>query len=80
MQVSSFNKEFGNNIRKLRKSAGLTQEQTAAKLQLRGHDISRGVYSLIECGIRNVHIEELVALKQIFGVSYDAFFAGFEEE
>ena len=80
MQGSCFNKELGNNIRNLRKAAGLTQEQTAAKLQLRGLDVSRGVYSLMECGIRNIHIEELVALKQIFGVSYDAFFAGLEEK
>ena len=80
MQILRRNPAFGNTIRNLRKAAGLTQEQTAAKLQLRGIDISRVVYAQIECGIRNIHIEELVALKQIFGASYDDFFIGFENE
>lgn len=80
MQRIRHERAFGNAIRTIRKAAGLTQEQTAAKLQLRGIDISRTVYAQIECGIRNIRIEELVALKQIFGVSYDAFFSGFESE
>lgn len=80
MKVLPNNRIFGQNIRIIRKAAGLTQEQTAAKLQLRGHDISRSVYAQIECGMRNIHVEEIAALKQIFDVPYDAFFAGLESE
>lgn len=80
MQSVRNNRAFGAHIRELRKVARLTQEQVAAKLQLRGLDISRSTYSQIECGIHNIRVEELIALKQIFGVSYDAFFAPLEEE
>lgn len=71
---------FGARIRDLRKAAHLTQEQVAAKLQLRGFDMSRSIYSQIECGIHNIRVDELVALKQIFGVTYDDFFAPLEQE
>ncbi len=71
---------FGARIRELRKAAHLTQEQVAAKLQLRGYDVSRSIYSQIECGIHNIRVDELVALKQIFGVTYDDFFAPLEQE
>lgn len=58
----------------------MTQEQVAAKLQLRGYDVSRSIYSQIECGIHNIRVGELVALKEIFGTTYDAFFADCEEK
>ena len=80
MQIQKYNRIFGQNIRALRKTAGLTQDQTAAQLQLRGLDLSRSVYAQIECGMRNIHVEEIAALKQIFGASYDDFFIGFENE
>ena len=74
------NRLFGARIRELRKAAHMTQEQVAAKLQLRGLDVSRSIYSQIECGIHNIRVDELIALKQIFGVSYDDFFAPLENE
>lgn len=80
MQSIRNNRAFGAHIRELRMAAHMTQEQVAAKLQIRGHDVSRSIYSQIECGIHNIRVEELIALKQIFGVSYDAFFAPLEEE
>ncbi len=80
MQILKYNRMFGQNIRALRKAAGMTQEQTAAKLQLMGYDLSRAVYAQIECGMRNVRVEEIVALKKIFGAAYDDFFVGFEKE
>ena len=54
--------------------AGLTQEQTVAKMQLSGVEISRGTYSQIECGIANIRVEDLLALQQIFQVSIQDFF------
>ena len=80
MQILQKNRIFGQNVRAARIAAGMTQEQTAAKLQLLGLDISRSSYSQIECGMRNVHVDEIAALKQIFGVSYDDFFAGLEPQ
>ncbi len=69
---------LGANIRALRRAADLTQEQVTAQLQLRGCDISRSIYSQIECGSYNIRVEELAALREIFGATYDAFFAGIE--
>ncbi len=54
----------------------LTQEQTVAKMQLLGVDISRGTYSQIECGIVNIRVEDLLALREIFGVDIGQFFDG----
>lgn len=34
-------KKVGNNIRRIRKSIGMTQDTLAAKLQLKGCDITR---------------------------------------
>lgn len=79
MQSIRNNRAFGARIRELRNAAHLTQEQVAAKLQLRGHDTSRSIYSQIECGIHNIRVEELIALKQIFGVTYDDFFGPLED-
>jgi len=80
MQKVRNNPSFGANLRSLRKAAGLTQEQVVIKLQLLGHDISRSIYSQFECGIYNIRIEELVALKTILGVTYEDFFRPFEQE
>ena len=65
---------IGSTIRKLRKKAGLTQEQVVAKLQLKGLETSRSSYSQIECGTYNIRISELVALAEFFQVDYNAFF------
>ena len=65
---------IGRNIRKYRLINKLTQEQTVARLQLLGIEISRGTYSHIECGIDNIKVEELLALAQIFHVSVGDFF------
>ena len=71
---------FGARIRELRHAAKLTQEQVAAKLQLRGLDVSRSVYSQIECGIHHMPVGVLIALKGIFNVSYDDFFLPLEKD
>ncbi len=67
---------IGRNIRKYRRENHLTQEQTVAKLQLMGIDMSRGTYSHIECGIDNIRVEELLALAEIFRVTVADFFEG----
>ncbi len=66
---------IGQNIRALRIKAGYTQEQVITKLQLRGIDISRSIYSQIECGTYNIKISELIALSELYGTDYNAFFS-----
>lgn len=66
--------QIGGNIRRLRKKAGLTQEQVITHLQLQGLEISRSSYSQIECGTYNIRISELAALAELFQVDFNAFF------
>lgn len=54
---------IGENIRKARNLANLTQEQLAAKLQIVNCDISRGTLAKIEAGIRHISVEEINAIK-----------------
>lgn len=56
----------------------LTQEETVAKMQLLGVEISRGSYAQLECGLYNIKVSELLALAQIFNVSINEFFDGME--
>lgn len=67
---------IGTNIRKFRMKNNLTQEQTVAKLQLLGIEISRGSYSHLECGLDNIRVEELLSLAEIFHVEVADFFDG----
>lgn len=66
---------FGGNLRKLRKKHGYTQAALVTKLQLMDQDISRSAYAQIECGTYNIRISELIALKEIYNISFDEFFA-----
>lgn len=68
--------DIGHKISTLRRGAELTQDQTVAKMQLMGIKISKSSYAKIETNRMNVKVSELVALKQIFNVSFDAFFEG----
>ena len=67
-------KKVGNNIRKLREKAGLTQEQVAAKLQINGCDITRSAVAKIEVGQRHLYPDEIILLKSILSSSYDQIF------
>ncbi len=67
---------IGVNIQKARKQKGLTQDETIAKLQLMGVNISRSTYAKIETDRINIRVSELIALSQIFGVDFNFFFDG----
>lgn len=69
---------IGDNLRKLRKRCGLTQEQVSARLQIFGCNTTRSVYSRYETGELNIRISDMVALKKIFRCSYDDFFKGLD--
>lgn len=64
-------KRIGENLRKLRVRAGLTQELLSAKLQLEGCDITRSALAKIEVGQRHLYPDEIILLKKILNVSYD---------
>lgn len=68
---------IGPNLKALRKKTGLTQAQVAAKLQVAGLDVSRGMYAQMEQGTYSIRISVLAALKAMFKLeSYDDFFRG----
>jgi ribosomal protein S12 methylthiotransferase len=52
-------KKIGKNIRTLRERSGITQEALAAKLQLRGCDITRSAVAKIEVGQRHLYPDEI---------------------
>lgn len=69
---------IGQNLRALRLSAKMTQEDVVAQLQLNGCDVSRSAYSQMESGTYNIRVSELIALTQIFHVDFNTIFAGLE--
>ena len=69
---------MGENLRELRKAHGFSQEKLCAKLQNHGCDIGRTTYAKYEAGELNIRASVLIALKTIYGCSYDDFFAGLD--
>lgn len=67
---------IGENLRRLRNEANLTQEQVVAQLQLRNLPTSRSTYSQIELGTYNIRVGELVALVEILHTDYNTIFHG----
>lgn len=64
----------GRNIRNLRIQRGMSQSAVAARLQLQGSNMSRDKLSKIENGKRNIKASDLILLKELFRVDFDAFF------
>ena len=71
-------RDIGSNIQKARKNKGFTQDETIAKLQLMGIDMSRSTYAKIETNRLNIRVSALIALSSIFGVDFNFFFDGWE--
>ena len=68
--------DIGHNINRLRQRAGLTQDQTVARLQLIGIKISKSSYAKIETNRMNIKVSELIALCKIFCADISEFFQG----
>ena len=64
-------KTVGQNIRRLREKANLTQEMLSARLQLEGCDITRSAIAKIEVGQRHLYPDEIILIKKILKVSFD---------
>ena len=66
--------KVGNNIRRLREQASMTQDTLAARLQLGGCDITRSAVAKIEVGQRHLYPDEIILIKQILRVEYEDIF------
>lgn len=71
-------RNMGDNLRRLRNNAGLSQEKLCAELQRRGCDIGRTTYAKYEAGELNIRASVLIELRRIYKCSYDEFFAGLD--
>ena len=67
----SYDKQVGRQVRRLREAGGLTQEQLAARLQVRGCDLTRSALAKIEAGQRHVYAYELRQLREALGTTYE---------
>ena len=70
---------MGDNLRRLRNEAGLSQEKLCAELQRQGCDIGRTTYAKYEAGELNIKASVIVTLKKIYNCSYDDFFLGLDK-
>ncbi len=67
----SYDKQVGRQVRRLREAGGLTQEQLAARLQVRGCDLTRSALAKIEAGQRHIYAFELRQLREALGTTYE---------
>lgn len=73
-------RNMGENLKAMRLERRISQEKLCAELQWRGCDIGRTTYEKYENGELNIRISVLIALKKIYGCSYDDFFEGLDTE
>lgn len=71
---------MGSNLKRLRKSHGISQEKLCAELQRRSCDIGRTTYSKYEAGELNIRVSVLIELRKIYDCTYDEFFTGLESD
>ena len=70
---------IGQNLKRLRKDAGLTQNQASAQLEIMGLPINAEIRAKMEQGKYSIRISVLLAMKQIYRVaSFDDFFTGLQ--
>ena len=68
-------KRVGQNLRRLREKACLTQDAVAVQLQIRGCDITRSAVAKIEVGQRHLYPDEIILLREILSTTYEEIFA-----
>ena len=71
-------RNMGDNLRRLRKERGLSQEKICAPLQCRGCDIGRTTYAKYESGELNIRASVIIELRKFYGCTYDDFFEDLE--
>lgn len=73
---AEYEKNVGNNIRKIREKAKMTQELLATRLQLAGCDITRSAVAKIEVGQRHLYPDEIKLIKEILQTTFESIFYG----
>lgn len=66
--------QMGQNLRSIRESRRMTQEQVSAQFQVRGCDLTRSALAKIEVGQRHIYPDEIKLFAQIYQSSYDELF------
>lgn len=64
----------GTNIRRLRKEQGLKATEVIARLQVKGINVTTGIFSKVENGWNNPSVDMLIALTDIFKCDFNEFF------
>ncbi len=64
----------GKNIKRLRKEQKMKSIDVIAKLQLKGLNVNVGTFSKVENGYNNPSVDLLIALTDILGCDFNAFF------
>ena len=72
-------RNMGDNLRRLRKGMGISQEKLCAELQRRGCDIGRTTYEKYERGELNIRASVIIELRKIYNCTYDEFVQGLDE-
>lgn len=62
---------IGRNIRKLRKSKGIGQTDLVRLLELQGISITRECLVKIERGVQHIQVDQLRAIKEELGTTYE---------
>ena len=70
----NFDRQIGQNVRRLRKLRGLTQDQLAARMQVQGCDVTRSALAKMEAGQRYFYSDELCCLKGLLQCDFDELF------
>ena len=69
---------IGDNVKKYRKKAGLSQNQLSDKLETEAVYICRSSISRIDSGERTVSDIEIMGLAKVLGISIATLFEGLE--
>lgn len=64
----------GANIRRLRNEQNMKAVDVIAKLQLKGVNVTTGIFSKVENGRNNPTVNMLIALTEIFNCDFNEFF------
>ncbi len=64
----------GKNIKRLRKEQKMKSIDVIAKLRLKGLNVNVGTFSKVENGYNNPSVDLLIALTDILGCDFNAFF------
>lgn len=64
----------GSNIKRLRNERNLKAVDVIAKLQIKGVNVTTGIFSKVENGRNNPTVDMLIALTEIFSCDFNEFF------